>query len=187
MEVSGQLQAPATLLTGRERQFWWAWEKVWTWWRKEKFLAKPGTESRVIQSVDQSKYAVSSSIVQTCGHFRFNSSVEHISKIKVKQSHYSPGQAHRIPGDWGFQISRQSAHESGKFVSPKHRPPLPPEIILGTHFCCRPGSSVGIATGYGLDGPEIESGWGCDFSHTSRPALGPTQPPVQWVQGLSRG
>jgi hypothetical protein len=43
-------------------------------------------------------------------------------------------------------------------------------------------SSVGIATGYLLDGPGIESRWGRDFSHTSRPALGPTQPPVQWVQ-----
>jgi hypothetical protein len=30
----------------------------------------------------------------------------------------------------------------------------------------------------GLDGPGIESRWGRDFSHTSRPALGPTQPPV---------
>jgi hypothetical protein len=46
-------------------------------------------------------------------------------------------------------------------------------------------SSVSIATGYGLDGPGIESGWGRDFSHLSRAALGPTQPPVQWVPGLS--
>jgi hypothetical protein len=50
-----------------------------------------------------------------------------------------------------------------------------------------PGSSVGIATGYGLNGPGIESRWGCDFSHTFRPVLGPTQPLVQWVLGLSRG
>jgi len=52
---------------------------------------------------------------------------------------------------------------------------------------CGPGSSVGIATGYGLDGPEIESRLGRDFSHLSRPGLGPTQPPVQWVPSLSRG
>jgi hypothetical protein len=50
-----------------------------------------------------------------------------------------------------------------------------------------PGSSVGIATGYGLDGPGIESRWGRDFSHTPRTVLGPTQPPVQWVPGISGG
>jgi hypothetical protein len=36
-------------------------------------------------------------------------------------------------------------------------------------------SSVGIATRYGLDGPGIQSRWGRDFPHPSRPALGPTQ------------
>jgi len=47
-------------------------------------------------------------------------------------------------------------------------------------------SSVGIATRYGLDGPRIESRWEAKLSHLSRPALGPTQPPVQWVPGLAR-
>jgi len=46
---------------------------------------------------------------------------------------------------------------------------------------CEPGSSVGITTGYGLDGPGIESRWRRDFPHLSRPALG------QWVPSLSRG
>jgi hypothetical protein len=32
----------------------------------------------------------------------------------------------------------------------------------------RPGSVVGIATAYGLDGPGIESWWGRDFPHLSK-------------------
>jgi hypothetical protein len=41
------------------------------------------------------------------------------------------------------------------------------------------GSSVGIATRYGLKGPGIESQWERGVPHPSRPALGPTQPPIQ--------
>jgi hypothetical protein len=44
-------------------------------------------------------------------------------------------------------------------------------------FICGPGSVVGIATGYGLGGPGIESRWGQNFPHLYRQALGPTQPP----------
>jgi len=65
---------------------------------------------------------------------------------------------------------------------------LPPvQYSTPVHNFCGPGSVVGIATGYGLGGPGIESQCGRDFPHLSRPAVGPTQPPVQWVPGLSRG
>jgi hypothetical protein len=43
-------------------------------------------------------------------------------------------------------------------------------------------SSVGIATGYRLDGPRIKSQWGHDFLHLPRLALELTQPSVQWLK-----
>ena len=42
----------------------------------------------------------------------------------------------------------------------------------------RPGSSVGIATDYWLDSPGSNPG-GDEIFRPSRPALGPTQPPVK--------
>ena len=59
-------------------------------------------------------------------------------------------------------------------------------VIIYYNFVGR-DSAVIIATRYGLDGPGIESQRGQDFLHPSRTVLGPTQPPTQWVPGLSRG
>jgi len=49
-----------------------------------------------------------------------------------------------------------------------------------------PGSSVGIATDYRLDGPGSNSGVD-EIFRPSRPVLGPTQPPVKWYRVFPGG
>ena len=51
-------------------------------------------------------------------------------------------------------------------------------LFCSLHLQCGPGSSVGIATDYGLEGSGIEYRLGEVF-RSSRPALGSTQPLVQ--------
>jgi len=58
--------------------------------------------------------------------------------------------------------------------------------VIYIYNICGPGSSVGIATDYGVDGPGSNPG-GDEIFRLSRLPLGPTQSPVKWVPGLSRG
>jgi hypothetical protein len=65
------------------------------------------------------------------------------TRVNVKQSDYRTGQTVRFPGVWGFQISRQSAYECSKVVSPKHRPPLPPKKYFWYSFLLEIESTLG--------------------------------------------
>jgi len=69
-------------------------------------------------------------------------------------------------------------------------PQLPPDFVFEFGFLniysCGPGSSVGIVTYYEPDGPGSNPG-GDEIFRPSRPALWPTQSPVKWIPGLSRG
>jgi hypothetical protein len=72
----------------------------------------------------------------------------------------------------------------GLACHPRHM--LADVLIQGHFYFSRlshsvPGEHSAIATRYGLDGPGIESRCGRDLPHPSKPTLGPTQPPVQWV------
>ena len=95
---------------------------------------------------------------QTCPQFNVYISVLQICYLLFFLNQRNP---------WGFQL----------------------ELVaeLGLFIYYKVGRAVCIKTGYGLDGPEIESRWGQDFPHTSRPALGLTLPPLQGVPGHSRG
>jgi hypothetical protein len=82
-------------------------------------------------------------------------------------------------------MSRQSAHEGDKVVSPTHRPPLlpssPSQELFLVLISVGPGTSVGIATDYGLDGlPDLIPVGARFFAHVQ---TGPGAHPASWTRG----
>jgi hypothetical protein len=82
--------------------------------------------------------------------------------------------------------NRRSPYEFGEITQAKRLSHIHTHTHIYIYILVGPVAQS-VATGYELDGPGIESRVGRDFSHTSSPAMRPTQPPVQWVPGLSRG
>jgi hypothetical protein len=81
-----------------------------------------------------------------------------------------------------FLYIKQDEKNSGRGKTHKFLLGIPANVDL----ICGSGRSVGIETDYGLDGPRSNTGVD-EIFRPSRPALGPTQPPVKWVPSISRG
>jgi len=93
-----------------------------------------------------------------------------------------------LKGNEGMEILLVSIESSfitwGSKCTGVRRLPLHPIVHYDYFMLCPcilggPDGSVGIATDYGLEGPGSNP-VGDEIFCPSRPALGPTQPPIQW-------
>ena len=108
-------------------------------------------------------------------------SVEFFIDIKSFRSHYGPGvdsasnrneyQEYFLGGKDGRCVSLTTLPPSSAVVTKAG-------ILIFLEPFSGPGSSVGIATNYGLDGPGSNPG-GDEIFRPSSPALRSTQPPVK--------
>jgi hypothetical protein len=75
-----------------------------------------------------------------------------------------PLQALAVSAVGGSHIWRLSAHEGGKFVSSRHRPPLPPRKCSWHSFLLEAESILGHSAPEGLSLWNINTPWGIDLA-----------------------
>jgi hypothetical protein len=127
---------------------WWEWLHEWP-----KSFTTLTARIHVPSGVRSSRRSVVSSRLLRCTTLlqkMITKNLLILVTIKVMQSHYRPWQALRVPGSLGSLILRQSAHKGGKVLSRRHRPPLPPGNISGTHFCWKLSNRRAIVRPVGL-------------------------------------
>jgi len=116
------------------------------------------------------------------------------TSVSISSDYASKGKAVPLQARRGPEDSKKlrfpdfvtTAQDSGRLSALRTGHLYPQEILLVLISVDGPGSSVGIATDHGLGGPGSNP-CGDEIFYPSRPALWPTQPPVQRVPGLSRG
>ena len=73
--------------------------------------------------------------VSTCNEGQWKGRLWNDHKKSVLKYFYRPERPLGLQEGEDPRISKQWTHEDNKVVSPTYRPPLPPGVTPGTHFC----------------------------------------------------
>jgi len=129
--------------------------------------------------------------IKTCHHKSKHVTINQNMSPHIKTCHHT---SKHVTTNQNMSPQIKTCHHKSKHVTTPQNMSLKIKTTLHFYwylmklifYTCGLGSSVGIATDYGLDCPGSNPGRD-EIFRSSRPALCPTQPPVKWVPGLPRG